>query len=229
MPLEASATPIAIAPDESAEPVVAGMGEAAFVIAVTRSLSTRLQLVRHLPADAVLLLAPDRDSAERALHAGTSSTVDDGIKHAPITCGGLVVDPERQRVTWYGATLRLTRLERRLLTCLIEPPLRVWPYELLYRTVWRQAWLGDASTVHAIVKRLRRRLRDAGVTVELESIRGVGFSLVFQPTEIANAALAKVDTPVRPALLPAPRQVSSSSELATRAAATPSWKRVTTP
>jgi DNA-binding winged helix-turn-helix (wHTH) protein len=120
--------------------------------------------------------------------------------------------------------LRLTRLERRLLACLIEPPLRVWPYDLLYRTVWRQAWLGDTSTVHAIVKRLRRRLRDAGVTVVVESIRGVGFSLVFQPAEIASASRAEL------AITPgAPRQLASSSESAIRAAATPSWKRVTTP
>ena len=46
--------------------------------------------------------------------------------------------------------------------------------------MWRAAWLGDTSILHASVKRLRRKLRDAGVTVVLESVRGVGFRLLIE-------------------------------------------------
>lgn len=229
MRVEVLAPAASTAPLTQGEPV-AGLteGDASLVIVVTRSVSARVQLVRQLPVDTVLLLAPDRAAAEQALHSGTPYPTTDEVESAPIICGGLVVDPLADRVTWFGAQLRLTRLERRLLACLIEPPLRVWPYELLYRTVWRQAWLGDTSTVHAIVKRLRRRLRDAGVTAVLESVRGVGFSLVLQPAEIAGGYRPETSSAVR-AVLPTPRHNSSSREAASRAAAKPSWKRVTTP
>jgi|SRR5215468_8179813 len=206
------------------------------VIAVTRDVSTRVQLAQHLPVDAVLVLAPDQAAADRALHTGPPLGGADGAEQSPIAYGGLVLDPLTHHVTWLGTQVNLTRLERRLLSCLIEPPLRVWPYDLLYRTVWRQAWLGDTSTMHAIVKRLRRRLRDAGVTAALESVRGVGFSLVLQPAEIAGSGRPSSSSPVRP-VGPKPRPVglkpshksSSSADAASRAATMPSWKRVTTP
>lgn len=199
--------------------------DAPLVIAITRSIATRMQLVRQLPVDTVLVLAPDQASADRALHAASPHLDADQVETTPIACGGLVVDPFTHRITWLGAQLPLTRLERRLLACLIEPPLRVWPYELLYRTVWRQAWLGDTSTLHAIVKRLRRRLRDANVTAALESVRGVGFSLVLEP---ADGYAPEPPSTVR-AMRPVQRHRASSPDAASRAAATPSWKRVTTP
>ena len=199
--------------------------DASLVIAVTRSVATRMQLVRQLPVDTVLVLAPDQAAADRALHAASPHIYADQVETTPIACGGLVVDPFTHRITWLGAQLPLTRLERRLLACLIEPPLRVWPYELLYRTVWRQAWLGDTSTLHAIVKRLRRRLRDANVTAVLESVRGVGFSLVLEP---GDGYAPETPSTVH-AMRPVQRHRASSSDAASRAAATPSWKRVTTP
>src|SRR5258705_2209067 len=95
---EADATVIAIAPSDSVERAAERAPEdAAFVIAVTRNISTRMQLVRRLPADTVVLLAPDRASAEWALRAGAPRTVKDELEHSPITCGGMVVDPQRQR------------------------------------------------------------------------------------------------------------------------------------
>ena len=242
--------PMAIASTEPVDSDTVPADESPLVIVVTRSTSTRIQLVRSLPAEAVLLLAPDRTAVERALQTDASRMAIEAVERPTITCGGLVFDPMRQRVTWLGMPLRLTRLERRLLACMIEPPLRVWPYELLYRTVWGQAWLGDTSTLHAIVKRLRRRLRDGGVTVVVESIRGVGFGLVVQPAEVAGPYYPEraesVTTAIRPHhIAAAPDPIRShhadpvagsarprhpaSSESAARAAATPSWKRVATP
>jgi two-component system, OmpR family, response regulator MtrA len=241
--------PMAVASNEHADSDSVPTAESPLVIVVTRSTSTRMQLVRNLPAEAVLLLAPDRTAVERALQTDASRMAIEAVERPTITCGGLVFDPMRQRVTWLGIPLRLTRLERRLLACLIEPPLRVWPYELLYRTVWGQVWLGDTSTLHAIVKRLRRRLRDGGVTVVVESIRGVGFGLVVQPAEVAGPyhpeRAESVAAAIRPHhIAPAADPIRSHhagpvagsakpghplSESAARAAATPSWKRVATP
>jgi DNA-binding response OmpR family regulator len=70
---------------------------------------------------------------------------------------------------------------------LAEPPVRVWSYERLYQAVWGGVWLGDTSALHATVKRLRRKLRSAGVTVFLESMRGVGFRLHADGADVVAA------------------------------------------
>ncbi len=135
-----------------------------------------------------------RDTPARAFGDGILRTEQDrtGEPEQTITWGGLVIDPGRQQVTWRGAPLRLTRLERDVLGCLAEPPLRVWSYERLYAAVWRSAYLGDTSTLHAATKRLRRKLREAGVAAAVESVRGVGFRLSVEPTPARVATVTPV-------------------------------------
>jgi len=115
-----------------------------------------------------------------------------------ITYGGLLIDPLRQDVTWNGLPLRLTKLERAVLARLAEPPLQAWSYERLYRAAWGSTWLGDTSALHATIKRLRRKLRAAGVTVFLESVRGVGFRLGPESAAVASAS-APAGVPSGPA------------------------------
>jgi DNA-binding winged helix-turn-helix (wHTH) protein len=167
----------------------AGQNSPLFVAAVTRDVSARADLARQLPGECVLLLFPDRASAVRALSEGDLGAdlgEDDGSVSTAMDVG-LLVDPLRLDVTWNGIPLRLTRLERAVLASLAEQPIRAWSYEHLYRAAWGDSWLGDTSALHATVKRLRRKLRDAGVTVFLESIRGVGFRLDAQSTDVVGA------------------------------------------
>lgn len=149
------------------------------VVAVTREAAARAQIARVLPADSVLLIVPDYPTAMDALAAGVLSSHIDRpqVSGAVTTLGGLEVDRLRQRVTWDRLPLALTRLERGVIGCLAETPAEVWPYERLHRAVWQAAWLGDTAPLHATVKRLRQKLRDAGVPVFLDSVRGVGFRL----------------------------------------------------
>ena len=157
----------------------AGQDSPLFVAAVTRDVSARADLARQLPGECVLLLFPDRATAVKALSEGDLGTDPRGDDGSVSTTedDGLLLDPLRLDVTWNGIPLRLTRLERAVLALLAEPPIRAWSYEHLYRAAWGDTWLGDTSALHATIKRLRRKLRDAGVTVFLESIRGVGFRL----------------------------------------------------
>lgn len=166
-------------PDVALHTVHAASDDMVFVVAVTREVATRAQLASQLPAESVLLMVPDYSAAEGAFRSGVFRAAPDEPDPASafLTIGDLVIDQLRLHVTWNGVPLRLTRLERGVLSCLAEPPARVWSYERLYRAVWRAAWLGDTATLHATAKRLRRKLRDAGVTVYLESVRGVGFRL----------------------------------------------------
>lgn len=146
------------------------------VAAVTSDTRARADLARQLPGDSVLLFFPDQETAARMLAEGVSRLASEAL--APtLSCGGLVIDSLRLQASWNDIPLHLTRLERQLLSCLAAPPIRAWTYERLYRIVWGDAWLGDASAVHATVKRLRRKLRLVGATVSLEVVRGVGFRL----------------------------------------------------
>lgn len=164
-------------------------GDPLFVAAVTRDVSARARLARELPGEAVLLMFPDQMTAARALSEGRLGAVPGGEPGpaATITYGGLLIDPLSLDVTWHGVSLRLTKLERAVLICLAEPPVRAWSYEHLHHAVWGGVWLGDTSALHATVKRLRRKLRGAGVTVFLESIRGVGFRLDTDGAGVAAA------------------------------------------
>jgi len=149
------------------------------VVAVTREATARAQLARLLPADSVLLMVPDYPTAVDALATGVlSSQLDRPQAGDAVTrLGGLEVDRLRQRVTWHGMPLALTKLERGIIGCLAEGPAEVWPYERLYQAVWQEAFLGDTAPLHATVKRLRQKLREADVPAFLDSVRGVGFRL----------------------------------------------------
>lgn len=159
--------------------------EVLFLVAVTSDIATRMQLVQRLPADSVLLLFPDHATAAGVFGRGVVGTDHLNLPSDPaaeIVCGGLVIDPQRQQVTWHDTLLPLTRLDREVLGCLASSPALVWSYERLYAAVWQQAYLGDTSPLHAAVKRLRAKLRAAGVTATLQSVRGVGFRLAIDVT-----------------------------------------------
>lgn len=166
-----------------------GNGGPLFVAAVTQDVSARADLARRLPGESVLLLFPDYATAARALSEGElgAGPFGDDSPDGTTVDSGLFIDPLRQDVTWNGIPLGLTRLERAVLAHLAEAPIRAWSHEHLYRAAWGDTWLGDASALHAAVKRLRRKLRDAGVTIFLESVRGVGFRLDTQGAAVVVA------------------------------------------
>ncbi|WP_433134234.1 winged helix-turn-helix domain-containing protein [Micromonospora sp. CA-240977] len=94
-----------------------------------------------------------------------------------ISLGDLLIDPLDHLVTWRGQPLALTRLERSLLTHLATATAGVCTYERLFESVWGCAYLGDTSVLHSAVKRLRHKLRLAGATVRVHTVRGIGYRL----------------------------------------------------
>jgi DNA-binding response OmpR family regulator len=175
------------------------------VVAVTRETTARAQLARQLPGESVLLMVPDYPTAVDAFGSGVlTSHLDHSAEAGTVTrLGGLEIDRLRQRVAWNGNVLPLTRLERGVIGCLAEPPAQVWAHERLYRAVWQEAWLGDATALHTTVKRLRRKLREAGAPALIDSVRGVGFRLCVDASATAEPAVGAV-TPGRDAAAPGP-------------------------
>jgi DNA-binding response OmpR family regulator len=138
----------------------------------------RQTLARHLH-DAVLLMVPEIDHL-RSIILGLSDgqlTLAAPEPGGPV--GDLLIDLDGYRASWRGVPLRLTPAELRLLSSLATQPLTLWTHERLYVTVWGGSYLGDASVVHAAVKRLRQRLREVDQRITIETVRGVGYRLVM--------------------------------------------------
>jgi DNA-binding winged helix-turn-helix (wHTH) protein len=89
----------------------------------------------------------------------------------------LTIDRARSVARWRDREMQLTELEQELLGRLMSSPLRVWSYDALHQTVWRDRNVRGTGDVHSVVKRLRRKLDDLGTTVSIDSVRGIGFRL----------------------------------------------------
>ena len=69
----------------------------------------------------------------------------------------------------------LTGREREILTLLLDHTGEVLTYREIFERVWRTHYLGDPALVHSALKRVRRKLREAGADVVIDAVRGVGF------------------------------------------------------
>jgi two-component system, OmpR family, response regulator MtrA len=173
--------------------------ETPVVILIARDVADRMRLARLLDGVGVVLICPDIETARWALAApgpvpvpatveitAAATTVDtvdtEGLDGRDVVAlDELVVDRLRQQATWADRDLGLSYLQREVLACLASTPAEVWQYSRLHRQVWQTDYLGDPSGVHSAVKRLRRRLVDAGVDLNVEAVRGVGFRLRGRP------------------------------------------------
>jgi two-component system alkaline phosphatase synthesis response regulator PhoP len=101
-------------------------------------------------------------------------------EEAPLSLGGLKVDPSRHEAAWEGAPLALTPTEFRLLSALARRPGQVFErLDLLERTQGA-AYAGYERTVDAHVKNLRRKLAAVGgeeAASSVATVPGVGYKL----------------------------------------------------
>jgi DNA-binding response OmpR family regulator len=64
-----------------------------------------------------------------------------------------------------------------VLGCLASSPGRLWTYQQLHDDAWDDAYFTGPAAVQSVVKRLRAKLRQAGLPLNIEAARGVGFRL----------------------------------------------------
>jgi DNA-binding response OmpR family regulator len=166
------------------------------LIAVTASVVARVRLAELVDDATPLLLVSSVDELRRLIVPAPSSPTPQEFPSAPAELGPqplpmaapepdgrpvvsevLTIDSVRSVAQWRGREVTLTGLERDLLTRLTSEPLRVWTYEDLHQTVWRNRHLRGTADVHSLVKRLRRKLAELGTTVTIDAVRGTGFRL----------------------------------------------------
>lgn len=92
------------------------------------------------------------------------------------------MDEARCRIRFLDRTLDLTRIEFRLLKCLLAQPGRVFTREQLLASAWEEPEASLDRTVDAHVKTLRAKLRAIDATRDpIQTHRGLGYSLRETP------------------------------------------------
>ncbi|TYP68942.1 response regulator transcription factor [Paenibacillus methanolicus] len=96
-----------------------------------------------------------------------------------ISAGELSIFPERYEVILAGETVPLRPKEFEVLLYLVQRPGMVITRDDLMNVVWGFDYIGGQRTVDVHVSSLRKKLELGQQSVQIESIRGVGYKLVM--------------------------------------------------
>lgn len=90
---------------------------------------------------------------------------------------GVILDPGAHALVNDGRRVPLTPTEFRLLSALAASPGTVLRRAKLVAAGWTEGAVVHDNTLDAYIARIRRKLRDAGAPVMIETARGVGYVL----------------------------------------------------
>jgi two-component system, OmpR family, alkaline phosphatase synthesis response regulator PhoP len=105
-----------------------------------------------------------------------------------VEVGDVAIDPARREVRVGGKLVTLRNKEFDLLLELARQPGRVHTRESLLTHVWDYAYTGQSRTVDVHVTWLRDKL--SGSTLEIQSVRGLGYKLTVHEPAIQGAGAA---------------------------------------
>ncbi len=94
-----------------------------------------------------------------------------------IGLGPLRLDPTAHRCTVHGVELGLTLTEFRMLHTLLTAPGRAYSRDELVERSYEGRHFVSGRTVDSHVRRIRAKLRDAGMDDMIETVHGLGFRL----------------------------------------------------
>ena len=97
-----------------------------------------------------------------------------------ITLGNVTVEPESFRATVDGRELQLLKKEFDILAYFMQRPGHVIDKAVLAEAVWGDHidQADNFNFVYSQMKNLRRKLEEAGATIELKAVYGFGYKLV---------------------------------------------------
>lgn len=147
-------------------------------VVVADTLDDIAHLNELLHSNLPVLLVRDLDQARRLMD-GELAGAGAGLDPEPTSLrfSHLEIRPAEQRALWHGAPLDLTAQEIGLLGCLARHGGRVATFRELVQDVWGASYGVDTTVIHSAVRRLRRKLEQAGVDVGIESVRGYGLRI----------------------------------------------------
>jgi DNA-binding response OmpR family regulator len=106
-----------------------------------------------------------------------------GGSEPSLRLGNVVFETDSRHTTVAGKEVELLRREAMLL----EEMLRVWPRIVVKERMEEHLYASRESVtlnaVEALISRLRRKLRDGGANVLIDTVRGVGYRLVLPASQ----------------------------------------------
>jgi DNA-binding response OmpR family regulator len=169
-----------IADISGTEPVQEPAAGVPVILGIALDDAIRRRLATLLDDSSVVMFTPDVATAHAMLCRDTPrdpGATEGSYGEQVVRIGDLEVDHTRRRATCRGMLLPLTKLEGNLLAGMVAEPARVWTYRDLHATAWEGDYL-DPGPVHAAVKRLRRKLQEAGASIHIGAVRGEGYELI---------------------------------------------------
>lgn len=143
------------------------------VVCISDDPDERGRLAAQFDGAGLLLIATDPETAGAFLtRLGTNPGADD---LSMVRLGGLSLDHHEAK--WQGRRLPLTPYELKVLACLAARPGRIWTYQQLHDHAWDGSYFTGPAAVQSVIKRLRAKLRQAGVPLHIDAARGLGFRL----------------------------------------------------
>jgi len=98
--------------------------------------------------------------------------------------GAVRLDETAHRITVGGEELQMGQTEYRLLRFLMQNPERVYSRAQLLDSVWGRTTFIEERTVDVHILRLRKALKDRGVTDLIDTVRGAGYRLTAATTDL---------------------------------------------
>ncbi|OBR66471.1 DNA-binding response regulator [Paenibacillus oryzae] len=111
-----------------------------------------------------------------------------GDSEKVITIGELSIFPEKYEVVVHGEPIPLRPKEFEVLLYLVQRPGMVITRDDLMNVVWGFDYIGGQRTVDVHVSSLRKKLELGQQSVQIESIRGVGYKLAM-PKKLSTPKL----------------------------------------
>ena len=94
-----------------------------------------------------------------------------------IKCADIVILPDERKVEREGAEIELTAKEYELLFYLVKNKNRVFTRDQLLNGIWSYEYIGDTRAIDDLVKRLRKKLNDAGALLKITTVWGFGYKI----------------------------------------------------
>jgi two-component system OmpR family response regulator len=94
---------------------------------------------------------------------------------AGLSCGNLVLDPERRTLLVGDHEIELQNKEYLLLRTLMQTPGKVHSRTSLYLQIWKMTADTESNVLETTVNKLRRRLKEAQATVQIKNSRNLGY------------------------------------------------------
>lgn len=104
----------------------------------------------------------------------------DKASHTVIKVGNLTINRKSFEVVAGTETLLMPLKEFELLSLLASRPDQVFTRDTLMEKIWGYDYEGSEQTLNTHIKRIRERLSRIGASVEIQTMRGVGYKLEVQ-------------------------------------------------